>query len=76
MRLLKLVDFGDVLCRMSEMNLTPLQCRQVGNRRPLMTVTSCGIVGVHRIVRNRVDAGLRNNLARLVFLCHLRLLVR
>jgi hypothetical protein len=40
--------------------LMPLQCRQVGNRRPLITVTSSAF-GARRIVCDRVDAGLRHD---------------
>ena len=41
-----------------------LQCRQVGKRPPFMTVTSCGHLSVQRVVRHRVDAGLRDDIAR------------
>ena len=48
----------------------PLQWRHVGNRRPLMTVTSCGHVGVLRIVGDAVDPRLRDDLPRFEFLVH------
>jgi hypothetical protein len=48
----------------------PLQCRQVGKRRPLITVTSYGISACAGVVGDGVDAGLRHDLARLVFLRH------
>jgi hypothetical protein len=44
MRLLEVVDFADMPGRMGELGAdTPLHFRQVGKRRPLITVTSCGM---------------------------------
>jgi hypothetical protein len=43
MRLLEMVDVADMPGRMGELKAEPLQCRQVGKRRPLITVTSCGM---------------------------------
>jgi hypothetical protein len=45
MRLLEMVDLADMLGRMGDLKHDALQCRQVGKRRPLITVTSCGIPG-------------------------------
>jgi hypothetical protein len=47
----------------------PLQWRQVGKRRPLMTV-AVGHVGVQGIVGDRINPGLRHDLARFALLRH------
>ena len=43
MRLLEVVDLADMLAAWSSSKLISLQCWQVGKRRPLITVTSCGM---------------------------------
>ena len=63
-------QFAERLVSRASSNLTPLQSRQVGKRRPLMTVTSCGMSAMHRIVRDPISAGLRHDFARLLVLRH------
>ena len=41
MRLFEMIDLADMLGGMSELEADA--CRQVGKRRPLITVTSCGM---------------------------------
>jgi hypothetical protein len=70
MRLLEMVDLADMLRRMGKLETDALAV-PAGRETPAFNHGDLvGHVGVRRIVRDGVDAGLRHDLARLEFLRH------
>jgi hypothetical protein len=70
MRLVEVVDFADMLGRMGQLEAdTPAM--PAGREAPALDDGHLvPHVGMHRIVRDPIDTGLRHDLARLLFLRH------
>jgi len=70
MRLIEMIDLADMLGCMGELEADALAMPAGGKAPALDHGDLMRHVGVRRIVRNRIDAGLRHDLAWLVFLRH------